>query len=318
MPERPFAPSDKLKRLIDCDNALLLVMNRFGISLGFGEKTVEAVCSEQEIDRDTFLAVANYICGRDWRIEDISLPSIISYLKKAHSYFLDFMLPTIRRRLIEAINCSGGDNIALLIIKFYDEYVTEVRSHMEYEDTTVFPYVEGLLNGRKRKDYSIDGFARKHNHIDLKLKELKNIIVRYFTQDGNNLLYSALFDIINCENDLNSHCSVEDNVFVPAVRAAEEKAGESPDGQDSKTGSGNGDARQESLSEREKEIITCVAKGMSTKEIADKLFISVHTVTTHRRNISSKLQIHSAAGLTIYAIVNGLLSMEEIRNLNEA
>ena len=57
---------------------------------------------------------------------------------------------------------------------------------------------------------------------------------------------------------------------------------------------------------------------MSTKEIADKLFISVHTVTTHRRNISSKLQIHSAAGLTIYAIVNGLLSMEEIRNLNEA
>ena len=314
MLEKPFAPSDKLKRLIDCDNSLLLLMNRFGISLGFGEKTVKEVCDEQGIDQDTFLAVANYVCGNEWNINDISLHSIISYLKKAQSYFLDFMLPTIRRRLIEAIDCSGEDKVALLIIKFYDEYVTEMRCHLEYEDSTVFPYVEDLLAGNPRKDYNIDSFAKKHNHIDLKLKELKNIIVRYYSQAGNNLLYSALFDIINCENDLNSHCSVEDNLFVPAVRIAEERGrnvpAESPD--NAKTADEN---RQESLSEREKEIIVCVAKGMSTKEIADKLFISVHTVTTHRRNISAKLQIHSAAGLTIYAIVNGLLSMSDIRNL---
>ena len=58
---------------------------------------------------------------------------------------------------------------------------------------------------------------------------------------------------------------------------------------------------QDTLSQREKEIVVCVVKGMTNKEIAEKLFLSIHTVITHRRNISKKLQIHSAAGLTIYA-----------------
>lgn len=56
----------------------------------------------------------------------------------------------------------------------------------------------------------------------------------------------------------------------------------------------------------------CIARGMSNKEIADKLCISVHTVTTHRRNICSKLEIHSPAGLTIFAIIKGLKDPTEI------
>ena len=51
------------------------------------------------------------------------------------------------------------------------------------------------------------------------------------------------------------------------------------------------DNEQETLSQREKEIITCVVKGMTNKAIADKLFLSIHTVITHRRNIARKLQI---------------------------
>lgn len=70
---------------------------------------------------------------------------------------------------------------------------------------------------------------------------------------------------------------------------------------------------QDALSQREKEIIGCVVRGMTNKEIAEKLFISVHTVITHRRNITRKLQIHSAAGLTIYAIVNKLVELGEVK-----
>jgi len=71
----------------------------------------------------------------------------------------------------------------------------------------------------------------------------------------------------------------------------------------------------ESLSQREKEIVICVVKGMTNKEIAEKLFLSIHTVITHRRNISRKLQIHSASGLTIYAIVNKLVELSDIKGL---
>ena len=73
------------------------------------------------------------------------------------------------------------------------------------------------------------------------------------------------------------------------------------------------DSELDALSQREKEIIGCVVRGMTNKEIAEKLFISVHTVITHRRNITRKLQIHSAAGLTIYAIVNKLVELGEVK-----
>lgn len=71
----------------------------------------------------------------------------------------------------------------------------------------------------------------------------------------------------------------------------------------------------DTLSQREKEIVICVVKGMTNKEIAEKLFLSIHTVITHRRNISKKLQIHSAAGLTIYAIVNKLVALSDVKDL---
>ena len=73
------------------------------------------------------------------------------------------------------------------------------------------------------------------------------------------------------------------------------------------------DEEQQALSSREKEIVICVVKGMTNREIADRLFLSTHTVITHRRNIARKLQIHSVSGLTIYAIVNKLVELGEIK-----
>lgn len=72
---------------------------------------------------------------------------------------------------------------------------------------------------------------------------------------------------------------------------------------------------QQTLSTREKEIVVCVVKGMTNREIADCLFLSTHTVITHRRNIARKLQVHSASGLTVYAIVNKLVELSEIKKL---
>jgi len=65
------------------------------------------------------------------------------------------------------------------------------------------------------------------------------------------------------------------------------------------------------ISKRETEIIRLVALGFTNQEIADKLNISLHTVTTHRKNISAKLGIKSISGLTIYAIVNNLIEIKE-------
>jgi regulator of cell morphogenesis and NO signaling len=124
-------------------------MSRFDLSLGFGDKTVQEVCRENGVDCRTFLAVVNFMIEDSDRMEDdvkdISMPSLMNYLKQAHHYFLDFCLPTIRRKLIEAIDCSTENEVAFLILKFFDQYAGEVRKHMDYEDMNVFTYVENLM-----------------------------------------------------------------------------------------------------------------------------------------------------------------------------
>ena len=310
-----YSPTDKLRNLVRDNSSLLMVMSRFGISSGFGEKTVEEVCGMHGVDVATFLSVANLISGKEKDYKSLSLSSLIGYLRRAHTYFLDYNLPTIRRRLIEALDCSGSDDVAFLILKFYDEYVTEVRKHMEYENTVVFAYVDELLQNRLNGSFSIDVFGGKHNHIDIKLKELKDIVISYYPNKCNDMLNSVLFDIINCEQDLASHCNVEDMLFVPAVAELERRVREQGGCEAVSAADDTDISKADILSQREKEIVVCIAKGMSNKEVADALNLSVHTVTTHRRNISSKLQIHSPAGITIYAIVNKLLDLHEIQKM---
>ena len=296
------------------DSELILVMGRFGIPLGFGDKTVGEVCRLHDVDENTFLSVANYITGRDYRCEDVSLASLIRYLKQSHDYYLDFNLLNIRCKLIESIDCSEPNDISMLVLRFYDDYVQAVRSHMVYEDEYIFTYVGQLLSGHLTRGYTISEFARKHSPISDKLKELKDVIIRCYHEKNNYLLNAALMEIIACEQDLTSHCLIEDNLFVPAVKIVEQqlrKKGAAFRKEEKDAQCQNN--RQDTLSEREKTIVACVAKGMSNKEIAEALFLSVHTVTTHRRNISSKLQIHTATGLTIYAISNKLVNIEEIQ-----
>lgn len=223
-----YGPNDKMSDLI-CDNySLLMVMSRFGLSLGFGDRNVKDVCESQGVDYKTFLAVANFMSEEQYTYNeehDYSVASLTQYLQRAHQYFLDFNLPAIRRKLMEAIDyTSENHSVSFLILKFYDEYVKEVRKHMEYENSAVFTYVAKLLSGELDENYDIATFAKKHNQIETKLKELKNIIIKYYPEKGNNnLLNAVLFDIFNCEQDLATHCMVEDYMFVPAVAEIERK-----------------------------------------------------------------------------------------------
>ena len=315
MSNTAYKHDDKMRHLVKDNSSLILVMGRFGISLGFGDMTVHDVCHMHSVDEATFLEVANFVSDKPYSHESVSLPSLIGYLKQAHEYFLDFNLPTLRRKLIEAIDCSGSNNIAMLILRFYDDYVAEVRKHMEHENEVVFAYVEQLLQGFLSRDYSIKDFAGKHTPMSDKLKELKDIIIRYCPEKNNYLLNAVLLDILLCEQDLTSHCMIEDHLFVPAVKLVEQQLAQSGTilyTDDTDTDPADRD-RSDLLSDREKDILVSITKGLSNKEIADTLCLSVHTVTTHRRNISQKLQIHSTAGLIIYAIANKLVDIADIQ-----
>lgn len=222
-----YKPTDKMIDLISDNYSLLQVMSRFGLSLGFGDKTVSEVCRMNGVHCGTFLTVVNFIAEGFSRLgsesDQLSIPALVDYLRQAHIYFLDFCLPAIRRKLIEAIDCSEND-VSFLILKFFDEYMREVRKHMEYEERTVFKYVDALLQGNAPKNYQISTFSKHHAQVGERLTELKNIIIKYCpTKANNNLLNAALFDIYACEEGLESHCHVEDFLFVPAILKIERR-----------------------------------------------------------------------------------------------
>lgn len=216
-----YKPTDKMIDLISDDYSLLQVMSRFGLSLGFGDKTVREVCEMNRVDCHTFLAVVNFVAEGFARLDsdnnELSIPALVDYLRQAHIYFLDFCLPSIRRKLVEAIDCSQ-DEVAFLILKFFDEYMCEVRRHMDYEEKTVFKYVDALLQGKAPKNYRISTFSEHHEQVGETLTELKNLLIKYCPAKANvNLLNAALFDIYECEAGLESHCKVEEYMFVPAI-----------------------------------------------------------------------------------------------------
>jgi regulator of cell morphogenesis and NO signaling len=311
-----YEANDKMIMLIKDNYNLLQSLGSFGINLGFGDKTVRETCEDNGVDTYTFLAVVNFTINGYSNFEEdelLDVPTLMHYLEASHQYFLDFQLPFIRRELEESIDVT--DHVGRLILKFYDEYAHEIRRHMKYEEKTLFPYVQSLIEKRPVSNYNIETFSKHHESADMKLRELKLMIIKYLPSNAhlNNKLTATLYDIYNNEEWLQLHAQVEDSIFVPAIRRLEKQMKQSDVAKNIssmvfKGGQDNGDA----LSDRERDVIIGVVQGLQNKEIADRLCISINTVITHRRNIARKLQIHSPAGLTIYAIVNGLVDISSV------
>jgi len=227
--QHKFTPRNRMSDLINEEASLLSSISRFGISLGFGDKTVKEACDANNIDCNTFLAVINFLSEGNVEAADaynnLSITSVIQYLKNSHTYFLEYKLPSIRTKLLEAIDSTAQSNpYKVLFMKFFDEYFDEVHKHMDYEDRIVFPYVLKLLAGEKSNKYKISYFEDQHSDVDSKLAELKNILIKYYPSNGINFrLNDVLFDLLSCEKDLATHNQVEDYFFVPVIEAIESK-----------------------------------------------------------------------------------------------
>ena len=314
--QKMYEPDDKMISIIRDNYSILQSLGSFGINLGFGDKTVKEVCEDQNVDTNTFLTIVNFTINgyQDYDDSDrLSIPTLIQYLKASHAYYIDFQLPFIRKELVDALD--ENDNLARLILRLYDEYAHAVVNHMRYEEKTVFPYVQSLLEGKLTDNYDIDTFSKHHGQIDSKLKELKNIIIKYLPSDGlhNNQLTATLYDIYNNEEWLSQHAQVEEHIFIPVIRHLEQESKQKDVSSKISSMLSQNTKVDGVLSDREKDVIVSLVQGMTNKEIADHLCISINTVITHRRNIAKKLQIHSPAGLTIYAIVNNLVDISKVK-----
>jgi regulator of cell morphogenesis and NO signaling len=218
---------DNMWELIVEHPALLLIMNRFGLSLGVGDKTILEACQEKNIDENTFLAVINLTINETETDmvspEEISLKSLTAYLMNAHAYFFNFRYPSIRQKLIDAIDHSDAQFYALML-RYFDEYVNELKIHTDFEEKSIFTRVNRNMDEEDQVHAPIGNLHRWHEQIAMKMNEIKNIIIKYFppNEDGS-ALNLAVYDLFACEEEFNTHCRIEDLLLTPAILANENK-----------------------------------------------------------------------------------------------
>lgn len=293
-----FSTDTKLADMVLTDVRLLNVLLWFGIRLGFGEKPLGQVCADQGLSAPLVLLVCNLYTSESYvpdpvELKQIPVEDIVSYLEASHSDFLNRRMPC----MIEAVmKLPGGD----MLTSFCEKYRREVVEHFKYEEEIVFPYIRQLLDG-ERPDYKISEYGSNHSDIDSALEDLKNIIVKYMPPTATiEECRPVLTDLFAFEYDLRKHAFLEDMILIPLVERLD--------------GSGGSTSFEGvELTRREQQVLTALARGLSNKEIADKLHISIHTVISHRKNVMRKTGFKTVQGLTFFALHNGLISQDDFR-----
>ncbi len=225
--ENFYTTEMKMADLILADYRLLLLLPRFDIDLGIGDKTIQTICEERGISPAFFLMICNIYSFENYfpkkeEIRKLDVNRLIVYLQRSHRYYLDNRLAAISQEMhavIEQSQKAHGD----ILSRFFDEYKKELINHFDYEEKVVFPYVLGLANGNHSVDYQIANFEDNHTNIEDKLGDLKNILIKYLPgktmQEGRMVL---LFNLFNFEEDLDKHTLLEELILIPKVRNMED------------------------------------------------------------------------------------------------
>jgi len=233
-----FNENSKLAAVIHKDHSLLPVINRLGIKLGFGDKTIRNICEEKGIDINFFVEIVNVFHYEAYfpekRLLDFSVSMVIDYLIKTHQYYVNYVIPE-NDRLIELFLSASPEESAEneLVRKFYTKFMEEFVLHINFEEREMFPYILELnktienedLRGKflnKYSNYSIAGFEKEHSNLDDKMDDLKNIIIKYlppnYDQNRGNAFLNNIFMF---EKDLKNHSRIEDHILIPKVKQLE-------------------------------------------------------------------------------------------------
>lgn len=223
-----FSEKMRLADLIYANHNLILMLPRFGIPLGFGDKSVSAVCEEYHVPADFFILICNvytfedYIPDRDC-IRKTDMSMLVSYLLASHQYYLQEHLEHIEHHLFllaDTVDEKYGRSLKF----FFSDYKNEVIEHFDYEEKNVFPYLKSLLSGSHSSAFSIRQFKESHSNIEDKLNDLIQIIFKYLP--GNVKPYDSIdmiFDIFQLSADLDKHTLIENKILIPYVEFLEQK-----------------------------------------------------------------------------------------------
>ena len=278
-------PSMKMAELLEGNPSLLGVFTRMGFTFGYGDATVAEVCRGADIDPDTFLLICRIYSQDSYRPSQEELQKadrtvIVKYLSLSHTHYMNVAMKDLASSLGRMMALCP-DETQRVIWKFFADFKEELQKHFDFEEAYVFPHIDGCQAVISEDD---------HSGVEETLEDLKSLVMNHLPASADQQEAYRVLSVINSlQDDIHKHILLEETAL---------EGGRLEKPEDS------------TLSAREKEILVCVAQGMINKEIADHLNISIHTVISHRKNITHKTGIKTVAGLTVYALLNHLLDIE--------
>lgn len=272
-------------------NELIPVLNRFGIRIGVGDKSVEEICVEHQLNIDLILTVLNVYLDETFQPESaltlFDAEPIADYFRHTVENYLHALVPNIEVHLNALIATASTDNkelgmLRMLFLKFKERMTNYLQKNAEYNDD--FP--------------------------DDLLHDLKNILIKHLSVEHNqNLSYAVIYSLHSFGKDLAAHNRLRNRVLQPKLSELDSYGIQQLQDTISSEHDHQKDESDHQLTNRETEILRLIVKGYLNKEIAEELNISHNTVLTHRKNIITKTGIKTVSGLTFYCIRKGLISM---------
>ena len=167
---------------------------------------------------DGYRPPADMLRGADLR-------DIVRYLHSSHGYYMDVAVKGLEAAIDKTIRCCD-DKRKAVIWKFFSDYKAELVRHFDYEEKTVFPYIEAVLNHSARENFTIGQYEKNHSNVEEKLYDLKSLVMRYLPREcSDDDIFNVLMFIYILGEDLEKHTFIEDEILVPMVNALEGNEG---------------------------------------------------------------------------------------------
>jgi DNA-binding CsgD family transcriptional regulator len=322
-----ITPEDKLADVLQRDSRLIAVVERLGIELGFGDKSVREACAERKVDADLCAALLNIVSTERYYpaqpLRALSTLQLVAYLRGTHQRYRRTRIGVVQAHIGRLVASGDGKQLQL-VEQTFGEASRELQCYFSDMEEMLFTHVQQLYaccllqaSGQATPDdpttpVNFPALQQRYQLACNKLRDVKDILIKYLTGNFDRTLRNAvIYQISDMEADLHSCLRIQELLLLPAMlqlrNTLTNKKLEDVFRYNSQTVDV---AYGKELSEREREVLRLVAQGLSSNVIAKRLGISVHTVQAHRKNIIAKLGVRSVPALTTYAIMHGVVTSE--------
>ena len=217
----------KLCDVILNEPTLIPVINRFGIILGVGDKSIRTVCEEKKLDSEFFVTILNTFINEDYfpenRLKSFCAAQIVDYLTQTNAFYKQFQIPNIERHFNSLIQKSNNGNNNLELMKqFFDELKKELLTRIENDQNHWFPAIKAAAESLHGEYYGkpITQDTQESDTLEEKLDDLKSLFVIHLKGEYElNLCHGVIFAIYSLEKDIKQHNRIRNRILRPMANA---------------------------------------------------------------------------------------------------